>query len=160
MRKLFFFFSLLIAAVSCTAQTSTPQAIPEFKILTTDSVNITQADLKKNKPLMVIYFSPDCGHCQHLMNEMRPKMQNLKNIQVIMITFAQLKAIQVFYKDYGLKKYPNFIVGTEGYSLKVQKFYHLKTTPYIAMYDRKGTLFATFEKAPSMDELWHTVSKL
>ena len=110
---------------------------------------------------MIIYFAPDCSHCQHMMYEMKPKMKAFKNIQVVMITFVmQIKAIQVFYRDFDLAKWPNFIVGTEGYTYLVQKYYQVKTTPYIALYDRNGKLAKSFDKAPGVDELEADVKKL
>jgi len=162
MKKLFFILALIITAGCSNAQTFTPPlTIPPYHILTTDSVYVTPANLKKNKPVMIIYFSPDCSHCQHMMYEMKPKMEAFKNIQVIMITFVmQLKAIQVFSRDFDLKKYPNFIVGTEGYSYVVQKFYQVKTTPYIAIYDKHHQLVKSYEKAPSPEELVEAVKKL
>jgi thioredoxin-related protein len=164
MKKLLLFFSLIIVAGCSRAQVKTytpPPSIPPYEILTTDSVNETPANLKKNKPVMIIYFSPDCSHCQHLMYEMKPQMSAFKNIQVVMITFAEpLKASQVFYRDFDLKKYPNFTVGTEGYSMKVQKYYQLKTTPYIALYDKNGKLVKAYEKAPKIEELAAEVKKI
>lgn len=161
MKKLLLLFVALIIFGCSNAQNFAPPAtIPPYKILNTDSVNITPANLKKNKPVMIIYFSPDCSHCQHLMDEMKPHFEKLKGVQVVMISFVQLKSIQAFYKSYGLKKYPNFIVGTEGYTYAVQKFYQIKTTPYIAIYDKKGILAKTFEKAPTMDDLMGEVKKL
>jgi thioredoxin-related protein len=162
MKKLIFFFSLIIAAGCSQAQTYTPPAaIPPYHILNTDSVYVTPANLKKDKPVMIIYFAPDCSHCQHLMYDMKPKMKEFKDIQIVMITFVtQLKAIQVFYRDFDLKKFPNITVGTEGYTYLVQKYYQVKTTPYIAIYDKKGKLFKVFEKAPSMEELAATVKKV
>jgi thioredoxin-related protein len=164
MKKLLLFFSLIIAAGCSRAQVQTytpPPFIPPYNILTTDSVNETPANLKKNKPVMIIYFSPDCSHCQHLMYEMKPQMSAFKNIQVIMITFAEpLKASQVFYRDFDLKKYPNFTVGTEGYSMKVQKYYQLRSTPYIALYDKNGKLVKAYEKAPKIEELAAEVKKI
>jgi hypothetical protein len=50
-------------------------------------------------------------------------------------------------------------VGTEGHSYVVQKYYQVKTTPYIAVYDRKGNLVKAFEKAPTIDTLIATVKK-
>jgi thioredoxin-related protein len=164
MKKLLLFFCLIIAAGCSRAQIQTytpPPFIPPYNILTTDSVNETPANLKKNKPVMIIYFSPDCSHCQHLMYDMKPQMNAFKNIQVVMITFAEpLKASQVFYRDFDLKKYPNFTVGTEGYSLKVQKYYELKSTPYIALYDKNGKLVKAYVKAPKIDELVAEVKKI
>src|ERR1700761_3375552 len=103
MKKFFLFFILIVTAISSRAQmTGAPTTIPPYRILTTDSVFVTPVNLHKNKPLMIIYFAPDCGHCQHLMHEMAPKMNEFKDVQVVMITFAMpLKASQVFYHDFG-----------------------------------------------------------
>jgi thioredoxin-related protein len=164
MKKLLLFLSLIITVGCCRAQTQTytpPPVIPLYHILNTDSVYVTPANLKKNMPVMVIYFSPDCSHCQHLMYEMKSKMKAFENIQVVMITFAEpLKATQVFYRDFDLKKYPNFTVGTEGYTMKVQKYYNVHTTPYIAIYDKNGKLAKAFEKAPTVDTLVAEVKKI
>jgi thioredoxin-related protein len=161
MKKLLFFFSLIAAAGCSRAQNNIPLTIPPYHILTTDSVYKTPANLKKNKATMIIYFAPDCSHCQHLMYDMKPKMMAFKNIQVVMITFAEpLKASQVFYRDFDLKKYPNFTVGTEGYTYLVQKYYQVKSTPFIALYDKKGKLVKSYEKAPTVDSLAEDVHSL
>jgi len=111
--------------------------------------------------VMVIYFAPDCSHCRNLMSEMKPHMDAFKNVQVVMITFVlQLKAIQTFYKDFDLKNYPNFTVGTEGYTYLVQRYYEVKTTPYVAIYDKKGKLVKAFDKAPKVDEMLDEVKKI
>ena len=162
MKKLLLFFSLAIAAGCSSAQTPymPPPFIPPYHILTTDSVYETPANLKKNKATMIIYFAPDCSHCQHLMYELKPKMKSFKNLQVVMITFAEpLKASQVFYRDFDLKKYPNFTVGTEGYTLKVQKYYNVKSTPYMALYNKNGKLANSYEKPPKIEELVAAVKK-
>ena len=162
MKKLLFFFCLILAAGCTNAQTYTPPAtIPPYHILTTDSVYVTPANLKSNKPVVIIYFSPDCSHCQHLMYELKPQMKAIKNVQVVMITFVQqIKAIQVFARDFDLKKYPNFTVGTEGYTYVVQKYYQVRTTPFIALYDKNHKMVKYFDKAPKVDELVAAIKKL
>jgi thiol-disulfide isomerase/thioredoxin len=164
MKKLLIFFGLITITAYSHAQTQAykpPQVIPPYHILNTDSVYVTPANLKKNKPVMIIYFAPDCSHCQHLMYELKPEMKAFKNVQVIMITFVQqLKAIQVFYRDFDLKKYPNFIVGTEYPTYKVQQYYQVRTTPYIALYDKDGKLVKSYEKAPKAEELAAEVKKI
>jgi len=162
MKKLLFFFSLIVAAGCSNAQTYTPPpTIPPYHILNTDSVYVTPANLKKNKPVMIIYFAPDCSHCQHMMYDMKPKMKEFKDVQIVMVTFVtQLKAIQVFYRDFDLKKFPNITVGTEGYTYVVQKYYQVRATPYIAIYDKKGKLVKAYEKSPTIDELAAIVKKI
>lgn len=167
MNKILLFFGMMaIAASSCAqnppaSRSKAAQGIPHYKILNTDSVYVTPANLKKNVPVMIIYFAPDCSHCQHLMYELKPKMEDLRHIQVVMVTFvSQLKAIQVFQRDFNLKKYPNFTVGTEGESYTVQRYFDVRMTPYIALYDKNGKLDKAWEKAPPVDELVAEVKKL
>ncbi|MBB3970448.1 TlpA family protein disulfide reductase [Mucilaginibacter phyllosphaerae] len=158
MKKLVFFLSLVIAS-ACTRAQTTPPVIAPYKILTTNDVYTTPADLKKNKPVMLIYFAPDCGHCQKLINDMKPMMNDIKNVQVVMITFSDIRMVKTFQKDYGLTAWPNFTLGTEGYTYTVQKYYQLKHTPYIAIYDHKGKLVQAYEKPPEMKELLATIKK-
>jgi len=163
MKKLFLLLGLIIAAGCTQAQTKPDiEHIPHFKILKADSTYFNYTDLKKDKPVMIIYFSPDCSHCQHMMYEMKPKMKKFGDTQIVMVTFTEftmLKMLKNFNRDFDLQKYSNIIVGTEGHSYVVQKYYQVKTTPYIAVYDRKGNLVKAFEKAPTIDTLIATVKK-
>jgi peroxiredoxin len=99
MKKLILFFCLIIVAGCSQAQDTVDNAkiqnIPPFKLLRTDSTWFTPANLKKNKPVMIIYFSPDCSHCQHLVYEMRPKMKQLRNVQIVMVTFTEFDRLKM-----------------------------------------------------------------
>lgn len=163
MKKILLLFCLAIAAGCTEAQTNyytPPPTIPPYHILTTDSVYVTPANLKKNKPVMIIYFVPDCSHCRHLIGEMKPVMKDFKGIQIVMVTFVEkLRAIKDFYKDFDLKKYPNFTVGTEGYTYVVQRYYQVATTPYIAIYDKNHRLSQAYTKPPKIEELVAAVRK-
>ena len=163
MKKLVLLFALITVAGCTRAQTKQNiDHIPHFKILKADSSYFTYNDLKKNKPVMIIYFAPDCSHCQHLMYEMKPKMKEFGDAQIVMVTFTDfnlLKMIKNFNRDFQLAQYPNLTVGTEGHSYVVQQYYQVRTTPYIAIYDRKGNLVKAFEKPPKVDSLIAAVKK-
>ncbi len=167
MKKLVFFLCLIAVAGCAQAQTTftPPPAIPAYRILKPDSTYTSYTDLNKHKPVMIIYFSPDCSHCQHLMHEMKPYMKQFKNIQVVMITFTRiefpyLRLLKDFSRDFELGKYPNFTVGTEYPTYKTQQYYHVSTTPYIALYDKNGKPAHYYEKAPKIEELVAEVKKL
>nr|WP_067057494.1 thioredoxin domain-containing protein [Mucilaginibacter sp. L294] len=164
MKKLIFLLFAVVAGFACTqAQTQTPiipRTIPPYKITTTKDQIRTPADLEKNKPLMIIYFAPDCPHCQKLINDMKPSMAKFKNIQVIMITFTDIRMVKTFENDYGLKAYPNFILGTEGYTYTVQRFYKLQHTPFVALYGKNGQLIQAFEKQPEATDLLTAIKKI
>lgn len=166
MKRILFALSMVIIAGCSRAQnTPIPTTIPTYKILTADSTYKSYTDLKKDKPVMIVYFAPDCGHCQHLMSELKPKMNDLKKMQVVLIAFTRieypyLNLLRDFRKNYSLAKYPNVTMGTEYPTYKVQQFYHVKTTPFIAIYDRTGKLVKAYEKVPAIDDLMGTVKKV
>ena len=165
MKKIVLILSLIIVAYSCNAQTGAKpniDKIPPFKILKPDSTWFTPNDLKKGKPVMVIYFSPDCSHCQHMMYDMKPKMKQFSNAQIVMVTFTdfnRLAMIRNFVRDFDLAKYHNIIVGTEARTYLVQRYYQVATTPYVAIYDKKGKLIRAFNRLPAIDTLAATVKK-
>lgn len=152
---------ILIVTVSCIqAQkpdtTVKPKPIAPYRILTTDSTWMTPALLKKHTPVIIIFFAPDCGHCQHMMYELKPKLKELSHAQVIMIADTKdydLRALKEFKRDYDLKKFPNIIMGSEGYSLQVVNYYGVKTTPYIAMYNSDHKWVKAFDKAPKTEDI-------
>ena len=106
---------------------------------------------------MIIYFAPDCPHCQHLTQELTKHIKEFGNTQIVMITFVdpnrQFKALTNFVKDYHLKQYPNITIGTEGYTYLVQKFYQVQTTPFEAIYNKNHQLVKTFAKIPEVEDL-------
>lgn len=137
--------------------------IPPYRIFTTDSVFVTPANLPKGKPVMIVYFSPDCSHCQRMMYELKPKLKQFTNVQVVMITWSSnydIRAIREFKRDYGLKAYPNFTIGSEGYTRLVQNYYNVQTTPFIAMYDSNGKYYKYFSKVPKTEDILAGLKKL
>jgi protein-disulfide isomerase len=169
MKKIFLLFSLVIAATFAKAQQNTETKLPlvKYSIIKADSSVATPAALNKKKPVMVIYFEPSCTHCEHLMDELRPKMNELKTIQVIMITYTKteypfLKLLKDFNKKYNLAKYPNFTVGTEytpRQSYPVMHYYTIYTTPFIIIYGTNGKVVKSFANVPAAQELLAAVKK-
>ncbi|RYY36214.1 MAG: redoxin domain-containing protein [Sphingobacteriaceae bacterium] len=134
--------------------------IPPFKLLTVEGKLFTEQDLKKHKPVMIIYFSPDCSHCTKFMEALKPKFNELKNVQIVMGTWIRVEALKPFCDTFGLAKYPNFTVGTEGNGrYMIQEYYQIKETPYIAVYDRTGKLVKAYDKAPKVAELMASIKK-
>ena len=165
MKKLLLLVTLIVAGVCVKAQNKeTKLPIPNYRIIKADSTVTTQAALNMNKPVMIIYFAPDCSHCEHLMEELRPKMDALKKMQVVMITFTQtqypyLKMLKSFNNKFNLSKYRNFTVGTEYPDYKVQRYYAISTTPYIVVYNAAGTVIKSFTTVPKVEDLLAAIKK-
>ena len=167
MKKLLLVFSLVLAGFYASAQNhETKLPIPNYRILKADGNYSTQANLDRKKPVMFIYFEPTCSHCEHLMAELKPHMDKLKKVQVVMVTYTQssypyLKMLSSFNSKYNLSKYPNFTVGTEHPDYKLQRYYEIINTPYIVVYDRKGNVAKSFTVVPeNVNDLLKVIKKV
>ncbi len=153
MHKLFLGIFFLIIAGGLSAQQNSINmppykrfpVVPPFKLLKSDSVSLfTKADLKKNKPVLVIVFSPECDHCQHEMEEIIKRINDFKKIQIVMTTTWPLHMMNDFYKKNDLQRFTNITVGKD-ISNMLPSFYSIRNMPYLAFYDKKGDLIDTFE---------------
>jgi len=61
--------------------------IPPFTIQLTDSSNFSKKDLPKKTPVVIIYFNPECGHCQDEAKELAKNMDKFKKIFFLMVTY-------------------------------------------------------------------------
>src|SRR6476620_4557357 len=85
----FLLFSILFVNV-LSAQITDPKpgsALPSFKILKTNGGYFTSNDIKKNVPVVLNYFAPDCDHCIKLMDQLFKKIHELDKASIVMVTF-------------------------------------------------------------------------
>jgi thioredoxin-related protein len=156
----FFLGLLLFAAFALRAQTDTIQPpykrfphLPAFKLLLGDSATFYTKDaLPKNKPVLVMLFSPECSHCQHTAEEIVQHKEALKNIQIIMATLHPISQMNAFVETYGLKDLSNVIVGKDVYFI-LPPFYSIQNLPYMAFYKKNGALIRTVDGALPMEKV-------
>src|SRR5215213_9692518 len=98
MRFIYIILTAILISSSSKAQTDTATAgdtlapyrktpyIPSFKILTPDSSWFSRTNLQAGRPTLILYFSPDCGHCQIETEELLSKIKQFNDLQVVMIT--------------------------------------------------------------------------
>lgn len=134
--------------------------IPPFKIMQTNGTFFTAAELPKNKPVVLIYFSPDCEHCQVLLNALFKKIDEFKKTELVLVTFKPLEELAGFEKSYHTNKYPFIKTGTEGETFFLRYFYHIQFTPFTAVYDKTGKLVTSYRKTTPLDDLITQVRKL
>lgn len=63
-------------------------------------------DLSSGNATVVIYFSPDCEHCQYEASALKKNIASFHRVQIIMITRAGPDEIKAFEKSYGLYGIP------------------------------------------------------
>jgi thioredoxin-related protein len=127
--------------------------LPPIQILLSDSSTIyTKAQIPNGKPILFMIFSPDCSHCQQETKELIAHMNELKNVQILMITYQPLSMMKDFISNYGLAKYSNIVVGKDIYYITIG-FFDIHKIPYLAMYNKKGKLIEGIEGTLPIAEL-------
>lgn len=157
MKTILFVLGILIATSTVYAQNDTPAYkkvpfVPAFSIQRADSSFFTNKDLPKRIPVVIVYFNPECGHCQAEAEELSKHMEQFKKVFFVMAAYNDMKLISEFAAKYGLDQYKNVVFGRDNkYFLPV--FYHVETTPFSALYDKKGKLVTAFEHGMTSDDL-------
>ena len=118
--------------------------LPAFKIYTApDSVAFSNKNLHQHKPLVLVFFSPDCDHCQKETMELLAYKNELKSVQILMASPASYGEVKRFYEEYHLASMPNVKMGQDVNFVLGSKF-KLTTFPSIFIYDANGKLTKKF----------------
>jgi hypothetical protein len=123
---------------------------PVTLILTNDSV-INKNNFPKEK-LLIIYFNPDCGHCQVLTKHLTDSISYLKDYTVIMATYSKMKDLKKFEEEFNIKQHPNILLARDKTYFLVP-FYGIKTTPFVAAYTKRGKLYKYYTDDFSIKDL-------
>lgn len=138
----------------------TPDKMPPFSITLSNGRFFGAAEISKNKPVLLVYFDPECDHCHTLMNSFFKRTADFKSAEVMLVTFKPLSDVQAFAKAYQTFQYPNIKVGTEGTTYFLRNFYRLQNLPFIALYNKKGKLIAGYQKKVSLDVIHQQLKKI
>ena len=142
MRIIFLLIFLTITSIKLSAQ----QKVPAFRMALSNGKLFHASSLPQGKPIIVIYFSPECDHCHILMKEWFKQAGNFKKASVAMITFLPLNSVVLFEKEYSTKQHSNIITGTEGTAFFVRNYYKVLDMPFVALHDKNGNLVSTYSK--------------
>ena len=134
--------------------------LPPFRIMQTSGKIFKAGDLPMGKPIIIIYFSPECDHCDRLMKELVKQKEELKKASIAMITYLSVEKVLEFEKTYSLKNYSNIYAGTEGNSFFLKNYYKLTEMPFAALYSKNGDLIKFYNKEVDIKELSTRLNKL
>ncbi len=119
--------------------------IPPFDLLQTDSsTHLTKANINQKHKTLLMFFSPECTHCQHQTEDMLAAIDSLKDIQIVMATYQPFEEMLAFNQKYEIAKYSNIKLGRDT-KYFLPPFFRMKSLPYLALYDGKGNFITSFE---------------
>jgi thiol-disulfide isomerase/thioredoxin len=118
--------------------------IPAFNILKVpDSTGFTSRQLIKQAPLVLLFFNPDCDHCQEQVKELLAHKNELKQLQIVMVSALPYALIKTFYENYQVASMPNVIMGQDE-NFALGSIYKPARYPSLYLYDAGGSLAKVF----------------
>jgi thioredoxin-related protein len=159
MKKTVFTLIVTCLGFAALAQTDSSQmyfkvpTIPAFNLLKIpDSSNFTNNQLLKNTATVLIFFAPDCDHCQEETKKLTAKIDQLKNTQILLVTWMDFNMVKKFYVDYKLADYSNITI-TRDPQYKFLQYYGVHSIPDIFVYDKNGKYLNHFKKTIPVEEI-------
>lgn len=143
------FFYVLSKTVHAQDYDNTPpyqkdSAVPSFNLLLTDSSWFSKDFLPAHKPVVIIYFSPECGHCQLTAHEFEEKKDELKDVFFVWVSYLSVDTVKKFAEDYKMLDVANVRIGRDP-NYFIPSYFRVKFTPFMAVYNKEGKLVKTYE---------------
>ena len=157
----FKFFCLVMAfigtlgAFSLASAQAIPQTMSEFKFTRTNGQAFTKANLKAGMATVVIFFDPDCDHCQQQAQWLKTDVAKLKgvNVQFLWVSTADPKPIADFEKRFFTGITQPLIYFAQDKDYAFDNYFGYSEVPNIKIYDSKGKFVKEFKKEVTIAEL-------
>lgn len=153
-RKISFLLLLSWMLFTCSKTWAQSGKIPPFQMMQASGKIFKAQDLPMGKPIVIIYFSPECDHCEKMVKELMKRQADFKKASIAMVTYLPVEKVSKFVNQYALNKHSNIYVGTEGYSFFLKNYYKIMEMPFIALYTKNGD----FIKSYSREIIWKELS--
>lgn len=144
MRKSGLLIIILLILSACLRLDAQSGKVPPFRMILPSGKVFKAENLPYGKPIIIIYFSPDCDDCQKVIRELMSKIDDYLSASIAMITYLPLESLSNFVIKNNLGKFSNIYAGTEGNYLFVKNYYDIVHFPFIALYNKNGDLIKKY----------------
>ncbi|MES2647612.1 MAG: hypothetical protein V4717_12095 [Bacteroidota bacterium] len=148
---------MLLASLNASAQSA---KVPPLKIVQSNGELFRAHNLPMDKPIIIVYFSPGCDHCDILTKELLRKQEAFRKASVVMVTWQPVEIVATFVQQYQLAKHRNIYVGTEGTSFFVKNYYKIEHMPFMALYTKNGDFVQRYSDETKLPALLQQLGKL
>ncbi|HVN59275.1 MAG TPA: TlpA disulfide reductase family protein [Bacteroidales bacterium] len=118
------------------------QHLPLFSFSTLNGQTFNSSEIKEG-PVILVYFNPECDHCQFQIEELSHNLDSFPGLKIILVSPADRDLVSVFlegrFKNPGL----NVTVLFDD-SLKFESCFGKQSVPSLFIYDKKLRLVRLF----------------
>ena len=153
-------FIVLVCSVFFGYKGDKKEILPSFNVLLMDSSTVFSTDtIPYGKPFVMMYFSPDCEHCQKQVEDLLKNMDRFRNIHFYFFTPFQFHLLKSFYEYYHLYNYPNITIGFDN-RFFLPNHFNARSTPWVFIYNDKKRLERVYEGGLTTAQLMDALSKI
>ena len=116
--------------------------LPDFQFKTIEGKTFKSAEIRSG-PVLLIYFNPDCEHCQFLIDDLLKNIDYIKDSKVIMISNADENTTVSFLKDRLNGNYNRIAVLVDD-SLSFEDHFGKRKVPSVFIYNDELKLVKSF----------------
>ena len=78
------------------------QSLPEFDFQDLAGGHFSSRDLIAEQPTLIVYFQPDCGHCQYEVEVIRDSLHLFADTNVLLVSDGAIEELREFISAYEL----------------------------------------------------------
>lgn len=131
--------------------------LPSINVLLMDSTTVTNTrQLAGSHSIILLYFSPDCEHCQAEINYLLYNITSLKNVHLVLISPAPISSLRGFAKRFLLDQYPNITL-TNDYQYKCYNLFKIRSFPYIIIYNQQHQLTKLYKGETEIERITQAI---
>ena len=155
-------FLCLVTFSHVSGQLTNPPAhsIPHFQFVTMDDRPFTDLDLPSGKLIFIMYFDPDCDHCQHAIKYIGDQYETFKKTMIYLVSMDDQKKTNHFMDTYGseLKGKKNVTVLMDKLQQFIVRFNPVRP-PSMFLFSSQRKLLDYEDNAESVFRLVNTIKK-
>ncbi len=149
------FIKIIVLSLFCTTllcANAQSGKLPPFRMVQRNGKLFKAENLPMGKPILIVYFSPGCEHCEDFTRQLKANITQLKKASVAMVTYWPVADLNSFVHKFSLNNFSNIYTGTEGNSFFLRNYYNISQMPFVALYTKSGDLVKTWHtKIPVQD---------
>ncbi len=149
MRKLLLLLPFFVI-LSCKSSSSGIK-MSDFAFIDMDDKPYTQQDLRKEQPTVMLFFNPDCDHCQSEADSMTKRAKDFQHVNVLWIAVADKPEMYSFDSTYHLTF--NAMTMLRDTGKKAGKLFGIKDVPSIILFDENKEVINKYAGTISADRI-------
>jgi peroxiredoxin len=127
--------------------------LPDFCLpQATDSVLFCNTQLKKGKPVVLMYFHSECDYCHVKAQQLQLKSEDMGDVQWVLVSYAEKDSLNKFVATYNLGDISSLVVLMDS-QFSLYDCLQVPSIPTNYIYDRRHQLVAAKQKNAKLETI-------